>query len=114
MYKTKEQLKTVTRLNYEGKDRMYLTNLADFEEKNRKLKTFAFAQLKPGEEVGFHIHEGESESYYILSGKGIYTDNDTQVEISEGASTLTLSGEGHALKNTGEEMLEFIALILLD
>ena len=114
MYKTKEQLKTVTRLNYEGKERMFLTNLADFDAKNEKIKTFAYAQLKPGEQVGFHVHEGESEMYYIISGKGIYTDNDKDVEISAGAVTHTVSGEGHALKNTGDEMLEFIALILLD
>lgn len=114
MYKTKEQLETVTRLNYAGGERMFLTNLADFDAKNPRLKTFAFAQLKPGEQVGFHEHVGESEMYYIISGKGLYNDNGIEVEISEGAVTLTPSGESHALVNTGDKMLEFLAMILLD
>lgn len=75
MYKIKKQLKVIKRLNYEGKDRMLLTDLADFDKRNQKLKTFALAQLKPGEEVGYHEHIGESESYYIISGEGVYNDN---------------------------------------
>ena len=114
MYKTKEQLETVTRLNYEGGERMFLTNLADFDKANPRLKTFAFAQLKPGEQVGMHEHVGESEMYYIISGKGVYNDNGKEVEISAGTVTLTPSGESHAIINTGDEMLEFLAMILLD
>ena len=114
MYKKKEQIEKVTRLNFEGKERMYLSNLGDFDKKNPKLKTFAFARLKPGEEVGFHMHIGESEIYYIISGTGIYSDNGEKVQVEAGTVTLTPSGEGHALYNTGDEMLEFITLILLD
>ena len=114
MYKKKEELKTVIRPNFEGKDRMYLTNLADFDKKNPKIKTFSLARLKEGEEVGFHTHEGEGEYYYIISGRGLYNDNGTEVAVEDGYVTLTPSGEGHALKNTGEGELTFIALILED
>ena len=114
MYKTKQQLETVKKLNFDGKESMYMTNLADFDVKNPKVKLFSLIQLKPGEEVSYHMHMGESETYYILSGKGIYNDNGEKVEVCAGVATMTPSGEGHALKNTGDEMLEFIALILFD
>ena len=114
MIKTKEQLKINTESNAAGDIKLDLSNLADFSGKNSKLRTFALAQLKPGEEVEFHVHNGESESYYILSGQGIYNDNGTESVIFPGTVTFTPSGSGHGIRNTGTQMLEFIALILLD
>lgn len=64
--------------------------------------------------MGLHENVGESEMYYIISGTGIYNDNGKEVEISAGSVTLTPSGESHALVNTGDEMLEFLAMFLLD
>ena len=110
----KENLKITTESNASGEIKMFLSNLADFEGKNPKLRTFALAELKPGEEVEYHIHEGECESYYIISGSGIYNDNGVETEISVGTVTFTPSGSGHGIKNNGNEMLRFIALIILD
>ena len=36
------------------------------------------------------------------------------IEAVPGMVTLTTSGQGHSLKNTGDETLAFIALIILD
>lgn len=114
MIKNELQIGVTTEKNALGETKLYLHNLADFEGKNPKLRTFALARLNPGEEVEFHIHNDESESYYILSGHGVYNDNGQEVEIFPGTVTFTSSGTGHGIKNTGTEMLEFIALILLD
>ncbi|MBR2404329.1 MAG: cupin domain-containing protein, partial [Clostridia bacterium] len=40
--------------------------------------------------------------------------NGTKVDVSAGMVTFTPSGQGHSIKNTGDEMLVFIALILVD
>lgn len=114
MIKTKEQLKIKTEKNREGKEKLFLSDLSDFEGKNEKLKMFSLAELLPGEEVEFHVHTGESESYYIISGKGLYNDNGEKSEVLPGTVTYTPSGSGHGIKNTGSEILSFIALILKD
>lgn len=114
MIKSKAELKITTETNSDGIVKLSLSDLADFPEKNQKLRTFAHAYLKPGEEVPFHIHQGESESYYILSGVGRYNDNGKEADILPGTVTFTPSGSGHGIKNTGDTMLEFIALIVLD
>lgn len=114
MIKIKSELRIATEENSAGDVKLFLSNLAEFAGKNPKLRTFALAELKPGEEVEFHIHEGESEQYYIISGKGEYNDNGSVSEVLPGTVTFTPSGEGHGIKNIGSEMLTFIALIILD
>lgn len=78
------------------------------------IRTFARATLEPGAAVGYHVHTGESESYYILSGTGRYNDNGISTPVQAGDVTFTPNGHGHGLENTGKEPLEFIALIVLD
>ena len=110
----KEDLKITTETNSKGDIKMYLSNLADFKEKNPNLRMFALAELKPGEAVEYHVHKGESETYYIISGKGLYNDNGDEYEVLPGTVTFTPSGNGHGIMNCGKEMLTFIALIILD
>jgi mannose-6-phosphate isomerase-like protein (cupin superfamily) len=114
MYKVITQLKTETKFNNEGKGKMFMTDLADFDASDPRIRLFSLVQVKPGEEVQYHMHIGESEHYFILSGQGIYNDNGDKVEVAPGMVTLTPSGQGHSIKNTGDEMLAFIALILAE
>ena len=114
MYKELKQLKTETKLNNAGKEKMFKTNLADFDAADPRIRLFSLIQVKPGEEVEYHMHVGESETFFILSGQGIYNDNGNKIEVTPGMVTLTPSGQGHAIKNIGDEMLVFIALIVVE
>ncbi|MBQ5746594.1 MAG: cupin domain-containing protein, partial [Clostridia bacterium] len=71
-------------------------------------------KLKVGEKVNFHMHVGECELYYIISGKAIYNDNGEKVTLEVGDVTYTPSDEGHGIENAGDTPLEFIALIVKD
>ena len=93
---------------------MFKTNLADFDAADPRIRLFSLIQVKPGEEVEYHMHVGESETFFILSGQGIYNDNGNKIEVTPGMVTLTPSGQGHAIKNIGDEMLVFIALIVVE
>ena len=97
-----------------GKGLLKLTKPSESIGGPEKVRTFALAELEPNSAVGFHMHYGESESYYILSGTGVYNDNGTLVPVEAGDVTFTPSGEGHGLENTGDGILKFIALIVLD
>ena len=78
------------------------------------VKVFAKATLVPGDSIGYHTHTGESETYFILSGCGTYNDNGKTFPVKAGDVTVTYSGEGHSIENTGNSDLEFIALIIFD
>lgn len=114
MHKFLNELKTQTKLNSEGKEKMLKTNLADFDAWDPKVRLYSLIQVKPGEDVDFHMHMGESETFFFLSGKGIYNDNGSKVDIVPGMVTFTPSGQGHSVKNTGDEMLIFIAMIVVE
>lgn len=114
MIKFENELKKVTEENIKGEVKLTLSGLADFNIRNEKLRMFSLAELKPGEEVEFHIHENECEYYYIISGNGLYNDNGKEIDVVPGTITFTPSREGHGIKNSGNDLLKFIALIILD
>jgi len=82
------------------------------EEMYNKGRVFSHVVLEKGCEVGWHIHHGDGETYYILKGKGEYNDNGTIVEVYPGDVTFVDDGEGHSMINHEDEPLEMIALVL--
>ena len=97
--------------NGEGEAEMHVI-LNGADEMYGKGRVFNHVFLAPGAEIGWHIHKGDGETYYILSGKGEYSDNGNMVSVGPGDVTFVDEGEGHSLKNVGDEPLEAIALIL--
>ena len=82
------------------------------EELYGKGTIFNHCILQPGQSIGDHMHIGNNEIYYVLSGTGDYNDNGTLVKISAGDVTVCNDGESHGAVCTGTEPLEMIALIL--
>lgn len=82
------------------------------EEMGQKGRVFAHTTVYPGSAIGYHIHNGDSETYYILSGTGRYNDNGTYATVSAGDVTYCAPGEGHGMECISDEPLEMIALIL--
>lgn len=82
------------------------------EELGEHCKMFSKVTLPPHCELGYHEHYGETETYYILTGTGMYDDNGKAVSAEAGDVFFCKDGDGHGLKNTGEEDLSFVALIL--
>lgn len=83
------------------------------EEMYDKARLFGKIVLKAGCGIGYHVHEDESEYFYIAAGAGEYDDNGTKVQVSAGDVVICKDGEGHAVTNTGEEDLVLIAAIVL-
>ena len=79
-----------------------------------KGRVFSHFVLQPGCAVGWHVHKGDGEFYYILRGRGEYNDNGTLVELGPGDVSFTAPGEGHGILCVGDEPLEYIALILFE
>ena len=97
-----------------GNGHVIIKEILDAEQLNGKCGLYAQVTLEPGCSLGYHEHHGESETYYILQGQGEYNDNGTYRPVKAGAITFTPDNHGHALANTGNTDLVFMALIIKD
>ena len=97
-----------------GKGHVIIKHILGEKELNGKCGLYAQVTIEPGCTLGYHEHHGESETYYILSGEGRYNDNGVIRPVKAGDVTFTPDGRGHALDNTGETSLVFMALIIKD
>ncbi len=82
------------------------------DEMGGKGRVFGHTTVYPGSAIGYHVHQGDSETYYILSGTGKYNDNGVITTVEAGDVTYTGPGEGHGIEAVGDEPVEMIALIL--
>lgn len=82
------------------------------DEMYGKGRMFNVMTLEPGNSIGEHAHSGDNEIFYIISGTGEYCDNGTWTTLSAGDAAICNDGDSHAMKNTSDSPLEFIALIL--
>lgn len=82
------------------------------DEMYGKGRVFAHTTVYPGAAIGYHIHQNESETYYILAGEAKYNDNGAIVKVKAGDVTFAGDGEGHGIEAIGDQPVEMIALIL--
>jgi len=75
-------------------------------------RVYAKVVINAHSSIGFHVHEGETEPYYILEGKGVFVDNDmSRTEVVPGDVCVIEVGQGHALENPYDEDLVIMALV---
>lgn len=58
------------------------------------------------------VHEQDAELFYILAGTGVYSDDGTETDVRAGDVAICETGHGHSIANTGEDTLEFVAVIV--
>ena len=96
-----------------GDGTVQITNLVlSNEELNNKGRLFARLTLNPGCSIGYHVHETDSEIFYITKGTGIYSDNGEEKTVTAGDVTICPAGTGHSIANRSDEVLELTALIV--
>ena len=87
-------------------------HLLNEEQRGPYCPMFAKVILPAGAAVDVHSHHGETETYYILTGQGVYDDNGSTCEVGPGDVTFCDDGGSHGLKNTGDTDMECLAVII--
>ena len=97
----------------DGKGTVELTSfIAGPEELCGKGRLFSRITVKPGCSIGYHIHDNDSELFYLMKGTAEYNDNGELKTVKEGDVTICPAGTGHGIENKGTETVEIIAVIV--
>ena len=67
-------------------------------------------RLDPGIVIQTHVHPVETETAYVLGGRGRLTHGDQDTVLKTGMSVTISPGIPHSLANIGDAALELIAL----
>ena len=97
-----------------GNGTVEITNFATPEELNNKGRLFANITLKPGTSIGYHVHEADSELFYLMKGTVLYNDNGTECTLTAGDVMICPVGTGHSIANNGTEDAEVCAVIVYE
>lgn len=95
-----------------GKGEIFITHLLTPNEMVGKCEMFARVRIPAGASLGVHQHVGNNETYHILQGTAIYSDNGKTYPVKAGDTTFCADGDTHGIETTGNEDLIFIALII--
>ncbi len=97
-----------------GRGLVHIKELTDRDGLYGHGRMFAHVTLDPGCSIGDHDHHHETEFYYIVSGEGVFHDDDTEVIVRAGDICATGYGHRHGMENRTDAPLEMIALIVTE
>jgi mannose-6-phosphate isomerase-like protein (cupin superfamily) len=84
----------------------------DMPPMENPVREIGWLTLKPGDSIGFHKHEVNEDVYIIISGTGVFKNDDgKEHEVKPGDITIARKGQSHGLSNTGKEDLVIISVI---
>jgi mannose-6-phosphate isomerase-like protein (cupin superfamily) len=66
--------------------------------------------VSPGTSIPVHLHEREDEIIFIQSGRGEATLEDTRLPLEAGSVLFVPQGTWHGGRNTGADILKWIAI----
>ena len=113
MIRKAAEFKTEYRENMRGGNgTVELTNFVTPAQLNEKGRLFGNITLKPGCSIGYHVHETDSELFYLIKGQALYNDNGTEYILNAGDVMICPAGTGHAIANNGQEDVELCAVIV--
>ncbi len=114
MIRTKEECRIEYREKMrDGKGTVEITHFIEGpEELYDKGRLFSKITLKSGCSIGYHVHENDSELFYIIKGSAQYNDNGTVKTVNAGDVMICPKGTGHGIENCTDETVEFVALIV--
>jgi len=78
------------------------------------VRVVSLVTLMDGDGIGYHVHEKETEIYYMIEGELVFNDNGNAVIAKSGDAMFTGSGEGHMVLNRSGKRASFLAVIVME
>lgn len=78
------------------------------------VRVASLVTLEDGDGIGYHVHTGETEIYYMVEGELVFGDNGDTVIAGEGDAMFTGNGDGHMVVNRSGRKASFFAIIITE
>ena len=93
---------------------MELHKLMTEEELRGETTLIARIVLDPSSEIAYHRHDGEIETYCVISGEGMFRDVDgIEKHIGPGEIGVMEEGQSHGIRTLSDtEPLVFLAVVV--
>ena len=98
----KETKTDISKNRFGGNGEVIIEHYLDEKLLNDSVVMYAKVILKPGCSLGYHKHEGNSETIVVLQGTAEYNDNGTAVTLHAGDKVRCPSGESHSIGNAAD------------
>jgi mannose-6-phosphate isomerase-like protein (cupin superfamily) len=93
--------------NFKGGDKHFINRA--FDDDDNKIM---FGVLEPGSSIGYHKHETNSETIFVISGEGHVLYDNGEEDVKAGQVHYCPMGHSHSLINKSESIkLEFFAVV---
>ena len=109
--KRNEMFKEIRKQMRGGEGDIEIINIIS-KENMKNCRLMAYVNIPVGASIGNHEHLNETEYFIILKGQGIVVDEGIEKEVKEGEVVVTGNGASHSIRNTGNETLIMIAVII--
>lgn len=93
---------------HDGKVQILFREVFRKEDFESNLQHLHETIVYPHSTIGYHLHKGNEEIYYILKGEGIMTVDGVEKRVFEGDSIITHSGSRHGLVNDADKELKIL------
>ena len=93
---------------FKGGDGTFCTKLVS-DERGCK---FMRGHLEEGCSIGYHTHEGNSETVFVLAGEGSVLYDGKELPLQAGQCHHCPEGHSHSLRGKGPEGLTFYACVI--
>lgn len=67
--------------------------------------------FEPGQEHALHAHEGMDKVYQVVTGRGRFLLEESEMAMEPGVMLVAPSGVPHGIRNDGDERLVVLAIL---
>jgi len=113
MIKRKEQMNHTARANMRGGNGTIRGVTVFEQEELPKTRVYSVMTFQPGDSIGPHPHTGEGESYLILEGEAVVTEDGVDYLLHAGDAEYCSDGHVHAVANQSDRPMCLLAIVML-
>lgn len=113
MIKKKEERRCEVRSGaFGGRGEIPRTHIFEADETFGRCRLMIESVVPPGASVGSHVHDKDTELYYVLEGRLTVIENGVSHILGPGDASFTGGGDSHEYRNDSDAPVRMLAIVI--